>query len=90
MQLSAWAADGKGLFVSNRAKEGTEIAYVDLQGNTHLVWKSNGRTGFAVPSPDGRHIGINTFEGDYSPPDVSTATVRERPSWAKVYAQPAG
>ena len=66
MLVLVWAADGKGLFVSNGTKEGTEIAYVTLQGNTQIVWKSNGRTGFAVPSPDGRHLGINTFEGQTS------------------------
>lgn len=62
MLLLMWASDGRGLFVTNGAKEGTEIAYVDLQGKTRIIWKSNGRTGFAVPSPDGRHLGINTFE----------------------------
>jgi serine/threonine protein kinase len=61
--LLVWAADGKGLFISNGTKEGTVIAYVDLQGNTRIIWKSNGTNGFAVPSPDGRHIGINTYEG---------------------------
>jgi hypothetical protein len=53
-----WAADGKGLFVSNRIKGGSEILHVDLRGNARVLWKSNGPRGGAGQSPDGRHLAI--------------------------------
>jgi len=52
-----WAADGKGFYGSNRAKDMVEIVWIDLQGNTHVVWKSPERC-FGVPSPDGRSLAI--------------------------------
>jgi Tol biopolymer transport system component len=54
-----WAADGKGLFVSNSIKGGTVLLHVDLQGNTRVLWKSNtGLYNSVRPSPDGRHLAI--------------------------------
>ena len=53
-----WAADGRGLFVSNREKGGTEILHVDLQGNAKLLWKCSGDRCVGRPSPDGRHLAI--------------------------------
>lgn len=53
-----WAADGKGLYVSNGLNGGT-LSHVDLQGHAHVLWKSQGgvRT-FGIPSRDGRHMAI--------------------------------
>jgi serine/threonine protein kinase len=60
--VGAWAADGKSLFVSNGVKGGIEIVHVGLNGKTQVVLKSNGPQGTATPSPDGRHLAINTFQ----------------------------
>ena len=58
-QILYWAADGRGLFVTNGVKGGTGLFHVDSQGHAALLWKNNG--GFypwAVQSPDGRHLAI--------------------------------
>jgi serine/threonine protein kinase len=61
-----WAADGKGFFVDNITQQGTELSYVDLQGNTHRIWEQSGiqRAGgilstWGIASADGRHLAIN-------------------------------
>ena len=61
-----WAADGKGFFVTNPTAKGTALSYLDLYGNTHLVWEEANlymargfQTLWAIPSRDGRHIAIN-------------------------------
>ncbi len=58
--LVSWTADGKGLFVTNGTKTGSELLHMDLRGNTRLLWKSGSleRRCFGVPSPDGRHLAI--------------------------------
>ena len=60
MRLLSWAADGRGLFVSNLTKTGTEVVHVDLRGKTQVMWKSVGGPAFGIPSPDGRHLAIDT------------------------------
>jgi hypothetical protein len=62
LHVLIWAADGNGLFVSKVTKGGNEILHVDLQGNTHLLWKSIGWPTFASPSQDGRYLAINAFQ----------------------------
>jgi Tol biopolymer transport system component len=60
LQWMNWAADGKGLFVTDRLPGGTAaVRYVDLQGNAHVLWE-NGGGNFTegLPSPDGRHLAI--------------------------------
>jgi serine/threonine protein kinase len=52
-----WGADGKGLFVARHMKDGNELLYLDLQGKTKSLWKSNGPSD-GVPSRDGRHLAI--------------------------------
>ena len=61
-RLLVWATDGSGLYVSHSAPGGTETVHVDMEGKTQLIWKSVGTTGFALPSPDGRYVAINTFQ----------------------------
>jgi len=54
-----WAADGKGLYVSDATKRGTVLSYLDLRGNAHVLWVNpNGWSIWARPSPDGRHLAI--------------------------------
>jgi hypothetical protein len=58
--MVSWTADGKGLFVTNGTKDGSELFHMDLRGNTRLLWKSGSleRRCHGVPSPDGRHLAI--------------------------------
>ena len=54
-----WAADGKGLYVPDQTKRGTEISYLDLHGNKRVLWVNpSGWNTSARPSPDGRHLAI--------------------------------
>ena len=70
-QTVAWAADGRGLFVSALTKEGSAILYLGLKGNAQLLKRFDGAVqagnqpfmggssvAWAVPSPDGRHLAI--------------------------------
>jgi WD40 repeat protein len=59
-----WAADGKALLVSSFAKGGNQIAHLDLTGKTTFLWKCNGDNCLALPSPDGRHLAIYTWNLD--------------------------
>jgi Tol biopolymer transport system component len=55
-----WAADGKGLFLSADIEpSGLSLLYVDLQGNARVLQHGNVR--WAIPSPDGSYIALNTF-----------------------------
>jgi Tol biopolymer transport system component len=64
MQGIEWAADGKGFYASANAK-GIAVFYVDLQGNVRSVWASQGGNwARGLPSPDGRHIAIQTSTND--------------------------
>jgi serine/threonine protein kinase len=54
-----WTADGKALLVSRPTRRGFELLFVDLQGNSHVLWEQRGSLGTsALPSPDGRHLAI--------------------------------
>jgi DNA-binding winged helix-turn-helix (wHTH) protein/Tol biopolymer transport system component len=62
MSALNWAADGKGLFVSSGLKDRTTVLHVDLQGNATAVWKNvGGAESKGMPSPDGRHLAIQTW-----------------------------
>jgi Tol biopolymer transport system component len=55
----AWAADGKGLFVSSLTDRGSVLLSVDLNGNAGILWEqTGGHHTYAVPSPDGRHLAM--------------------------------
>jgi eukaryotic-like serine/threonine-protein kinase len=56
-----WTADGKGLYVADQTKRGTEISYLDLHGNKRVLWVNpSGWNTSARPSPDGRHLAIQS------------------------------
>jgi eukaryotic-like serine/threonine-protein kinase len=56
-----WTADGKGLYVADQTKRGTEISYLDLHGNQRVLWVNpSGWNTSARPSPDGRHLAIQS------------------------------
>jgi hypothetical protein len=65
-----WAADGKGLFAASRTEENSVLLYIDLKGNTHIVWERPGTLGnesagsLGIPSPDGRHLAMMNFTHD--------------------------
>jgi Tol biopolymer transport system component len=59
LSSAAWAADGKGLFVSSYSERGAVLLSVDLQGNARLLWEHKGGIDtYGVPSPDGRHLAM--------------------------------
>jgi hypothetical protein len=66
IRLLRWAADGKGLIVSSFAEGGGQILHLDLTGKTTLLWKCHGDQDncFGLPSPDGRHLAIYTWNLD--------------------------
>ena len=58
-QIMFWAADGKGLFVTNGVKGGSGLFHVDLKGHATFIWKNNGGYyPWGLQSPDGRHLAI--------------------------------
>jgi serine/threonine protein kinase/dipeptidyl aminopeptidase/acylaminoacyl peptidase len=58
LQSSAWAANGKSLFVTADTREGVAVLHVDLQGNAHVLWENPGSSWETLvhPSPDGRYL----------------------------------
>jgi eukaryotic-like serine/threonine-protein kinase len=57
-----WAADGKGVFISNGVHGGEVLLHLDLQGNAHVLWRNQGGAWtLGRPSPDGRHLAIQDF-----------------------------
>ncbi len=60
-----WAADGKGLYVSSDVRGGKVLLYVNFHRNAHVVWNGLGASYETLPrpSPDGRHIVIETWTG---------------------------
>jgi hypothetical protein len=56
-----WAADGKGLFVPLVSPGGAKLVHINLGGDAHLIRDNFGGDFTAgVPSPDGRHLAIET------------------------------
>jgi Tol biopolymer transport system component len=56
-----WAANGKGLYVPDKAERGRTISYLDLRGHSNIVWVNpSGWPTWARPSPDGRHLAIES------------------------------
>jgi serine/threonine protein kinase/DNA-binding winged helix-turn-helix (wHTH) protein len=54
-----WAADGKGLILSHTTGTDSELLYVDLNGNSNVLWHEEGAICIrGVPSPDGRRLAI--------------------------------
>jgi serine/threonine protein kinase len=55
-----WSPDSKGLYCGSASNEGRTLFYVDLKGNTRVLWQSKEGVGtvFGLPSPDGRYIAV--------------------------------
>jgi Tol biopolymer transport system component len=58
LDSTAWAADGKSLFVTAKTADGGVVLHVDLQGKADVLWENPGISWetMAHPSPDGRHL----------------------------------
>jgi len=61
-----WSFDGKGLFIDYPTAKGTALAYLDLRGNTHVVWEETSSIGargletpWGIASRDGKRVAIN-------------------------------
>jgi serine/threonine protein kinase/Tol biopolymer transport system component len=57
-----WSPNGKGLFCSSYAPQGSTLLYVDLKGDARVLWQSKSMLGVlgGVPSPDGRYLAIQS------------------------------
>jgi DNA-binding winged helix-turn-helix (wHTH) protein/Tol biopolymer transport system component len=61
-----WSADSKSLFAYSIPEGGeTTLLRIELDGTTHELWKqSKTPGGWAVPSPDGQYVALETFTRD--------------------------
>jgi serine/threonine protein kinase len=54
-----WAPDGRGFFVSSTNGRTSTLLYVDMTGNTRVLWQATGSgTSWGIQSPDGRYLAI--------------------------------
>jgi hypothetical protein len=59
-----WDAKGRGFFSSSFNQRGAVLLYIDLQGNTRVLWEQRGRADAnlrGIPSPDGRRLAIAAY-----------------------------
>jgi serine/threonine protein kinase len=77
LQSINWAADGNHILVSAASASGSNLLRLDMQGNAQVLWEQKGSIApwnvpyahwlggpsapWAVPSPDGRHIAIYSW-----------------------------
>ena len=62
LDFITWANDSKGLYGSSPTQRGDVLLHLDLRGNVHNVWQLRGSfQTSAIPSPDGRHLAIQTW-----------------------------
>jgi len=52
----AWSADGRSLFVTNFAPEGSSLLHVTLDGKYRVLYKGAKEVELPRPSPDGRAL----------------------------------
>jgi hypothetical protein len=55
-----WSPDGKGFYCGTVSPQSRTLLYVDLKGNTSVLWQYKGASSriWGVPSPDGRYLAI--------------------------------
>jgi WD40 repeat protein len=63
------ASDGKGFFVGDRSLAEDRELYVDLSGNTSVLWRQPGTAKsdsviLSVPSPDGKYLALVLLTDD--------------------------
>jgi hypothetical protein len=55
-----YAADGKGFFAGDTSRAEVRELYIDLAGNTSVLWRQPGTffSIWGVPSPDGKYLAL--------------------------------
>jgi Tol biopolymer transport system component len=62
---TAWAADGKSLFLASYSSRGTSIVRMPLTGEPKLMFKQPSWDIFALaPSPDGRYLAFGPLNSN--------------------------
>jgi serine/threonine protein kinase len=64
-----YASDGKGFFASDRSLAEDRELYIDLSGNTSVLWRQPGTARadsviLSVPSPDGKYLALVLLTDD--------------------------
>ena len=56
-----WSSDGKGVYVCSTSDKRVALLYATLQGTVRVLWEQQGGLDLdVVPSPDGRHVAIQS------------------------------
>ena len=61
-----YAEDGNGFFVGDRFRDEARVLYVDLSGNSTVLWRQP-RSNFSIwaaPSPDGKYLALGMATDD--------------------------
>ena len=61
-----YAPNGKGFFWGDRLPGELREMYINLDGDTSLLWRQPGNTPFiwGTPSPDGKYLALMMFTDD--------------------------
>jgi hypothetical protein len=60
-----WSPDGKAFYVGSSSPRGATLLYIDLEGYATALWEQKGSFETSgVPSPDGRHLAIESYTAD--------------------------
>jgi len=58
-QFVRWSNSGKGLYVTNEVKGGSDLFYLDMKGNSKKLWHNDGDFApIALESPNMHHLAI--------------------------------
>jgi hypothetical protein len=62
MNYVTWSNDSRGLYGSSPTQRGDILLNTDLHGRAHVIWERRGSLATsAVPSPDRRHLAIESW-----------------------------
>jgi Tol biopolymer transport system component len=54
-----WSPDGKGVYCGSVSPQSGTLLYVDLKGNSRVLWQDKGGATWGIPSPDGNYLAIS-------------------------------
>ena len=58
-QLLRWSANGKGFFITNAIKGGSQLLHMDMRGNATILWENDGGYyPWGLQSPDGKRLAV--------------------------------
>jgi len=58
-QFIGWSANHRGFYVTNLAKGGMDLFFVNMTGHSRKLWHNDGDFApVAIESPDGRHLAV--------------------------------